>query len=182
MSYGTVVVINYGLEEDIKSFCKKFIPNNEAYNICYTQMKNVENYWKLNCLISVNKCNNIKDDFIKDHILIGGREKNLLKVNTVKNFFINNNSYYIALLIELPTTYFDSNKEAWVSYPNKNVTFPGGKRQNEDEHPKLSIKREMYEETGIELDNFEYLLNENGSKIIWKNKNGLPMWVFLNKI
>ena len=40
----------------------------------------------------------------------------------------------------------------------------------------------MYEETGIELDNFEYLLNENGSKIIWKNKNGLPMWVFLNKI
>ena len=56
------------------------------------------------------------------------------------------------------------------------------KRQDEDEHPKLSIKREMYEETGIELDNFEYLLNENGSKIIWKNKNGLPMWVFLNKI
>ena len=182
MSYGTVVAINYGLEEDIISFCKKFVPNNEAFNICYTQMENIGKYWKLNNIISVNKYNNIKDNFIKDYILIGDREKNLLKINTVKIFFFYNKYYYIALLIELPTTYYDPKKKTWVSYPNTNVTFPGGKIQNENENPESSIKREMYEETGIEIDNFEYLLNENGSKIIWKNKNGLPMWVFLNKI
>tara|TARA_B100000214_G_C23887102_1_gene589977 strand:- start:44 stop:607 length:564 start_codon:yes stop_codon:yes gene_type:complete len=180
---GTVVCIIVGSKDSVIKWTDGFIPNKEAKQICITKCSNIKKHWKFNGLIETEIINH--KCLTKDDILIGGREKSLLNNKNISKTLPDND--WIVNIVEEPVTFFDKRKNSWVIYKNKNITFPGGKRDNFNETPYDTIRRELYEETGIYDDNLTCICgNKNcygkNRCVSWKSKNNVPIWIFISRL
>ena len=187
VSPGSVLMLYFGNVESLSKCLLEFKKNDEVSALAICKVKDILNSFytdnKVNAILEYNKYN-----IQTEEILMGRREIFCIKNKYVKDILTQHLEEYILMCIEDPVEYWDPNRNKKIRYRHRNITFPGGKRNNCDEKPAIAAQRELKEETGIEISlneimclQHEQICYDYARCCIWKCRNNVPLWIFFAK-